>query len=116
MIHPIAAIPTAVRIMAKGVATPAPLPAAPAATTSGRIRAETNTGPMNPTDWATASRSDSLAFPSCSYSRVPAGCWPSTDPPFSAACRTLPRPAAVRALEPHVHLSGAHGGLVVGEL
>jgi hypothetical protein len=67
MIHPIAAMPMALTITTKGVATPAPLPAAPAATISGRIRAETNTGPMNPTDCATASTSDSLAFPSCSY-------------------------------------------------
>ncbi len=51
-----------------GAATPAPFPVAlMMPTISGMMKAAENTGPMNPTDCATTSTSDSFAPPSRSY-------------------------------------------------
>ena len=50
---------------ASGAAPPAPLPVALITPTiNGITNADENTGPMNPTDWAMQSTSDSFAAPS----------------------------------------------------
>ena len=66
MIQPIAAMPTAARMITTGVATPAPY--RPAPTISGSTRAEEKTGPMKPTDWAMTSGSRS---PACRSGAAP---------------------------------------------
>src|SRR5438105_1760371 len=67
MIQPRAATPIAAMMMATGVATPPPFPALFAPTTNAIRRMDPNTGPMNPTVWATTSTNRSPACPSFSY-------------------------------------------------
>src|SRR5439155_14863383 len=60
--------PTAAISTDSGEATPPPLPdALITPTTSGITKAEENTGPRNPTDWAMTSGSDSSFAPRRSY-------------------------------------------------
>src|SRR5437763_1154657 len=91
---------------------PAPFPEALKPAISGIRNAAEKTGPMNPTDCATTSTNETFLPPSRSYPDD--SCDPSTLIPLPAPA--LPgRPPSVRPFEPHVHLTGADGGLVLRE-
>src|SRR4249920_773959 len=116
-------MPTAASSTARAADVPAPFAAAFTPMISGMMNAALNTGPMNPTDCASTSISESFLPPRRSYSSVTTnGRSPSTDPsPPTTDLLVLPTPAGLRRpaplgpLEPHVHLTRAYRGLVLAE-
>src|SRR5678815_2597047 len=116
-------MPTAASTTASAAEVPAPRAAAFTPMISGMMNAELNTGPMNPTDCASTSTSESFLPPRRSYSSVTTnGRSPSTDPSLPMTdLLVLPNPAGLRRpapigpLEPDVHLARAHRGLILAE-
>ena len=80
-IHPSANTPTPASSTASGADVPAPRAAAFTPMISGMMNAAENTGPMNPTDWATTSTRVSFFSTQPFVSRAPAVGPPLRSPP-----------------------------------